>query len=167
MHAKTGWSVALALSICLPAASAFGETLYKLIDKNGKVTYAEKPPRDFDGKVIRMDIDPNANTATLPKPPAKGEGARPETESEKIIRRRGPNNDDLIRDAKARLESAQKTLAEAQSSQSDADFMIVRNAGAGVRRVPTEAHAERLAALEMAVKDAEQALANAEKGPPL
>jgi hypothetical protein len=167
MQAKTFWSVALALGLCVPAASALAETLYKLIDKNGKVTYAEKPPKDFDGKVIRLDIDPNANTATLPKPPAKGEGARQETENEKIIRRQAPNNDERIREAKAKLEAAQQALAAAQSSDSDADFMIVRNAGGGVRRVPTEEHAMRLAALEKAVKDAEQELAGAERGPPL
>jgi hypothetical protein len=167
MQVKTAWSVALTLGLCLPAASALAETLYKLIDKNGKVTYSEKPPKDFDGKVIRLDIDPNANTATLPKPAAKGEGARQETESEKIIRRQAPNNDDRIREAKAKLEAARQALADAQSNESDGDFMIVRNAGGGVRRVPTPDYAARLAALEKAITDAELALSNAEKGEPL
>lgn len=166
MQGKTIGSIALALGLCLPAASALADTLYKLIDKNGKVTYAEKPPKDFDGKVIRLDIDPNANTATLPKPPGKGESVRQETPAEKIIRRQDTSNEDRIREARTRLEAAQQALADAQSSESDTDFMIIRNVGGGVRRVPTEEYAARLEALEKAVKDAEQALANAERGGP-
>ena len=32
------------------ALGASAQTLYKLIDRNGKVTYAEKPPKDFDAE---------------------------------------------------------------------------------------------------------------------
>ena len=71
-----GGAIAAALLLCAAGASA--QTLYKLIDKNGKVTYSESPPKDFDGKVQRMDIDPKANTATLPRytPPAIARAAR-------------------------------------------------------------------------------------------
>ena len=64
---KRWMSPAVALALCAVATLAAAQTLYKLIDKNGKVTYSEEPPKNFDGKVIRMDIDPNANRATLPK----------------------------------------------------------------------------------------------------
>ena len=87
MQAKLArrWIGAVGVGLCLAASGASAETFYKLIDSNGKVTYSEKPPKDFDGKVIRLDIDPNANTATLAKPPAKGETAgRGETAAEKI-----------------------------------------------------------------------------------
>ena len=47
------------LALALPAAA---QTVYKLIDRNGKITYSEEPPKNFDGKVIRIDIDPNANS---------------------------------------------------------------------------------------------------------
>jgi len=56
----------LAAVVAMLCGSAFAQTLYKLIDKNGKVTYSEEAPKNFDGKVIRIDIDPNANRATLP-----------------------------------------------------------------------------------------------------
>src|SRR5512134_1167405 len=95
-------------SLVLLAGAADAQTLYKLIDKNGKVTYSEKPPKDFDGKVIRMDIDPKANTATLPK---AGSGPRPETEAEKIIRRPTPGpvvRADPVQTAREKLEAARK-----------------------------------------------------------
>ena len=38
--------------LALAASGASAQTLYKLIDKDGKVTYSEKPPKDFDGKTI-------------------------------------------------------------------------------------------------------------------
>ena len=41
-------------------------TMYKLIGKDGRVTYSEEEPKNFDGKVIRMDIDPNANRSEAP-----------------------------------------------------------------------------------------------------
>ena len=40
-----------ALGAALFASLATAQTLYKLIDKDGKVTYSEKPPKDFGGKV--------------------------------------------------------------------------------------------------------------------
>ena len=53
--------------VAAAAQCAFAQTLYKLIDKNGKVTYSEEKPKEYDGQVIQLNIDPNANTATLPK----------------------------------------------------------------------------------------------------
>ena len=53
----------LLLAACSLAASmALAQTLYKLVDKNGKVTYSESAPRpgEFDGTVTRIEIDANA-----------------------------------------------------------------------------------------------------------
>ena len=82
------------------AATASAETIYKLIDRNGQVTYSEAPPKSFDGQVIRMNLDPNANTATLSKPAAKGESGRAESENEKIIHRRIVSNADRLQAAR-------------------------------------------------------------------
>ena len=57
----------IAAALALAAVSAQAQTLYKLIDKNGKITYSEEAPKNFDGKVIKIEVNPNANTATLPK----------------------------------------------------------------------------------------------------
>ena len=126
------------------ALGASAQTLYKLIDKNGKVTYAEKPPKDFDGKVIRMDVDPNANTATLPKPtgplldPARG---APEA---------------AAKSAQEKLDAARKAHQQALDNPGDGDITYIGNKGGGTRAVPSEEYAKRRAALEKAVKDAEE-----------
>src|SRR5258708_34772117 len=68
MNVRAVPQIVFAAAAALLAAQASAEVLYKLIDKNGKVTYSEEKPKNFDGQVIRLDIDPNANTATMPKP---------------------------------------------------------------------------------------------------
>jgi hypothetical protein len=131
------------------ALGASAQTLYKLIDKNGKVTYAEKPPKDFDGKVIRIDVDPNANTATLPKPtgplldPARGA------------------SDAVVKSAQERLDAAKKAYQQALDNPGDGDITYIGNKGGGTRGVPSEEYAKRLATLEKAVKEAEEELKRA------
>jgi parvulin-like peptidyl-prolyl isomerase len=158
----------VALGFCLSAPYAAAETLYKLIDKNGKVTYSEKVPRDFDGKATRLDFDPNANTATLSKPGAKNEeggGTRRESAAERTIRSRpGDNADARIAQAKEKVEAARKALADAASNATDDDYQFIGTAGKGTRRIPTPEFASRLDGLENAVKAAEEALAAAERG---
>ena len=67
MRTASFFSAAM-LGVALTGAQwALAQTLYKLIDKNGKITYSEEKPKNFDGQVIPMNIDPNANTATMPK----------------------------------------------------------------------------------------------------
>ena len=126
------------------ALGASAQTLYKLIDRNGKVTYAEKPPKDFDGKVIRIDVDPNANTATLPKPtgplldPARGA------------------SDERVKSAQDKLDAAKKAYQQALDNPGDGDVTYIGNKGGGTRAVPSEEYAKRLATLEKAVKEAEE-----------
>ena len=65
MHALRIWMPAAAMA---GAAAASADTLYKLIDKNGKVTYVDTPPKNFDGQVIPVDIDTKRNSATISTP---------------------------------------------------------------------------------------------------
>ena len=150
----------LAATLAL-AATVGAQTLYKLIDKNGKVTYSEKPPKDFDGKVVPMNIDPNANTATLPKP---GAAPRPETESEKILRRPTPGAEggDKGESARARLEAAKKALQDAIDNPKEGEVERVGKAGGGTRTVQSEEYQKRIAALEENVRKAEEELRVAE-----
>jgi uncharacterized protein DUF4124 len=152
----------LALLAALAATGAAAQTLYKLIDRNGKVTYSESPPKDFDGKVIRMDIDPKANTATLPK---AGTAPRPETESEKVIRRPTPATGaaDPVEAARARLEAARKALQDAIDNPREGEIERRGNVGGGSRPVPSEEYENRLAALKADVAKAEEELRLAEK----
>jgi hypothetical protein len=154
---------ALAIAFVAASLSADAQPLYKLIDKNGKVTYSGEAPKNFDGKVIRIDVNPEANTVSMPKPAPKGDAAG-ET------RARGPRSGgegasrDSVEAAKERLESARKALADARDNPGDGDMQWIGNKAGGTRAVPSDAYARRLEALEEAVKRAEEDLRLAEKG---
>jgi hypothetical protein len=122
-------------------AAAQAQTLYKLIDKNGKVTYSESAPKpgEFDGQVIRIDINPKANTATLPQ--AAGRNAGQEA-----------------------LEAARKALAQAQENPGEGEVSWIGNKGGGTRSVPSDSYRARLDKLEADVKAAEEELRRAEGG---
>lgn len=139
----------------LASLGAFGQTLYKLVDKNGKVTYSESPPRNFDGKVIRMDIDPNANTATMPK----GSALREEGAAAK-----NATADDAVRSARQKVENAKKALADARDNPGEGDVARIGNKGGGTRAQPSEDYQRRLEKLEKDVKDAQEDLQKAQRG---
>ena len=156
---------ALAVAAGVFCAGACAETLYKLIDKNGKVTYSESKPKTFDGQVIRIDIDPNANTATLekPQPAAAGEGRANRERGE----RKSPAQMDeeaRIAQARERLAAAQKALQDAKDNPKDGDMMMVGKVGGGVRNIPSDAYQQRLDGLEAEVKNAQDDLRRAEQG---
>lgn len=152
---------ACTLLVCLPVA---GQTVYKLIDRNGKVTYTQDPPKYFDGQVIRIDIDPNANKATLPKLPpkeaaprnAEEEASRPQPQPPSLAQRREA--------ARTRLEEARKALAEARDNPREGELRFLGKVGGGSRPVPTEEYEQRLAGLERAVKEAQDELHKLENG---
>jgi ribosomal protein L21E len=144
-------AVVVALVACT-AASA--QTLYKLIDKNGKVTYSETAPKFFDGQVIRIDIDPNANTATLPKPAPGKTGAEKAVDAAAQERQRV---------ARVKTDIARRALQEARDNPGPDDFQLIGNAGGGTRQVPSQAYQDRLSRLEKAMQDAEEDLKRVEK----
>jgi hypothetical protein len=149
-------SLAAAVALLAAPAPVDAQTLYKLIGKDGKVTYAEKPPKDFDGKVIRMDIDPKANTATLP------EGSRLQEKSE--ASQRAGARDGQLKAARARVDAARKALDDARANPGEGDIARMGIKGGGTRPVPTEDYQQRLAKLERDVKEAEDELQKLERG---
>ena len=153
---RTPMIVALALAASLPAAA---QTLYKLIDKNGKVTYSDAPPKDFDGKVEKVEIDPNRNRATILPPGTVPSESLSTTDKAKAT----VSSDARLKEAQARLEAARKDLDFARDNPRQGEVERVGNVGGGARPVPTEAYQQHLAALEKAVSDAEDALRLAEK----
>ena len=150
---KRWMSPAVALALCAVATLAAAQTLYKLIDKNGKVTYSETAPKDFPGQVIRIDINPDANTATLPKlpprdsAPAANSGARPP---------------DSRAAAQERLDAARKALAQARENPRDDEVTWIGNKGGGTRAVPSESYRAKIDKLEADVKAAEEEVRRAE-----
>ncbi len=146
--AVNGWIVIAALAgLVAPPASA--QVLYKLISKDGKVTYAQEAPKDFDGQVIRIDVNPQSNTATLPKP-KPGEFTPP------------ADNSKAVRESKERLERARKALEEARAHPGEDDIRFVGKVGGGSRAVPTQAYQQRLEELERAVEEAQDDLKKVE-----
>jgi hypothetical protein len=149
----------LALGLGL-AANA--QVLYKLVDKNGKVTYAEKIPPGFDGQATRVDVDPKRNTATLPKPQAANtEGSSKNALAPSARQQAEARRQERIENAKKQLEEAKAELASALESPSDTDVVRMGNAGGGSRPVWSDDYKARIANLETRVKDAEKALSDA------
>ena len=144
---------AAALLLAQPAAA---QTLYKLTDKNGKVTYSDAPPKDFDGKVVPVEIDPNRNRATGLPPGTAGQvlSDKPKASGDADAR---------LKQAQARVESARKDLAFARDNPREGEVERVGNVGGGARPVPSEAYERRIAGLEKAVRDAEEELRLAER----
>lgn len=137
----------LAVLAALVSVGASAQTLYKLVDKNGKVTYTQEEPKGFEGTVTRIEVDPHANKATLPKftPPAKTPAGAERASGEK----------GQAITPQEKLERARRELANAIANPGPEDVARVGNVGGGTRPVATEAYLKRLAALEQAVKDAE------------
>jgi len=139
--------------IALVAATAFcataaAQTLYKLVDKNGKITYSESRPKEFDGQVIELNIDPNANRAVLPKyDPAKVPpgGMTPEAMAN-------------INQAQQKLAAAKNALDEAKANP---EMTRMGKVGGGAREVVSPEYEARVAKLEQDVRDAEEAVRSA------
>jgi len=149
--------------ICAALASggACAQTLYKLVDKNGKVTYSEEVPKNFDGKVTRIDVDPNANRATLPKYEPKPASSAPKRRPDAAAAKRAAAAD--VDELRERVAERRAALEEAQNNPGEEDVQWIGNAGGGTRRVPTPAYQRRLTELERSLKEAENELEAAEK----
>ena len=146
----------LALAGCaMGAAIASAQTLYKLVDKNGKVTYSEAAPKpgEFDGQVIRIEVNPNANTATLPRfePKASEPATNP-----------GGRAVPTTAGAREKLEAARKALAEARDNPSPDDVTRMGTKGGFARPVESDSYKAKLEKLEADVKAAEEELKRAE-----
>lgn len=164
MESRIRFTTLAILAAAFGVTFASAQTLYKLIDKDGKVTYSEAKPKEFDGQVIPLNIDPNANTASFPKP-APGAGASGES-SPFRGRKDAPklSPEERLAQAQDRLDKAKAALQQAQDNPGPDDVMMVGKVGGGVRNIPTEAYTRKLEKLQQDVKDAEDNLTSVEKG---
>lgn len=153
----------IAAALALMALPAAGETLYKLIAPDGKVTYSQEPPKNFDGKVIKLEIDPNANTAEGRKVPPK---ESPKQKSNLEVIQSNPNaaHDDKIEAAKEKLQAARQAFEEARDNPGPDDVQRIGNAKGGARPVPSEEYVKRLEKLEGQMKQAQAELDRLERG---
>lgn len=144
-------------------------TVYKHVDKDGKVTYSEKPPAKDDAKsdaksessTRKIGVDKERNVIKPLATKAELDANKTETaKPEKRIERNAQLQAELDA-ANLRLEKAKAAL-EAGKDPKDDEWRTVGVSQGRPARVPTESYHERVKALEQAVKDAEAAVRQAE-----
>ena len=157
--------IAVLVPLLFAASLACGQpakqVMWKIVDKNGKVTYVDQePPKDFDGQVTRIEVDLAGNRAAAPKgspPPGSAGELKPSATESK----RAAANAELAK-AQSRLETARKALADGREP-TEAETQWIGKKGGGARPVPTEAHEVRVRKLEDEVKAAEAEVERAQK----
>jgi len=155
------------LALGVQQAAAATATFYRFVDENGRVTYVDKLPTNFEGKVDTVIVDPDANTARLPDVAQSAA----QSEAERVIRSGQLENassqkraESTLRAAESNLVAAKKALEEAQNNSLAEDWFYVAAGPDGrSHRVPRPAYAERLNALEANIKVAEANLADAQR----
>lgn len=147
-----------ALVAASAAVASMGATLYKLIDKNGKVTYSEEEPKNFDGKVIRMDVDPNANRTEAP--PSVRDSVRDPNFLRQPLEANAQKDRDMAA-LRARLDAARDALRNAKDHPGPGDVERMGTKSGFTREVPTQEYEAKLAKLEDDVKKAEEDLRRA------
>lgn len=157
-------TILLMTLVCVIALHAHAQTLYKVVDKDGKVTYTDKPPKETDKKttVKEVKIDPNANITKLNNKDSSGR----EQKFADIKARgdeRASKRDKLQADvegAEQALEKAKKSLEIGRTPLEGEGRIIVGKGGNSVQRTPE--YDKRIEGLEAAVKKAESALKDAQ-----
>lgn len=185
-HALT---LCAALFVAGPASAA---PLFKLIDRQGRVTFTDAAPKEFDGQVIRLEL---SSTPTIPPPPkpALPPEARPATASpaEGYGERRRRSRAELqgrVDKARAGVEEARRAKGEGSRATPEEMQVIQRrfpplksgqtppypncaqrmDPGSGTAvlicptQVPGPAYHDRQRRLEAALASAEAELAEAE-----
>lgn len=106
----------LAVLSAAPAADA--QVLYKLIGRDGKVSYTDTAPKNFDGTVIRLEPDVESNVLPSRKAPAKAaEPAKPGMAQARRAAREALGA--RLRAAQEKVEAARKAKAEGESPQNE------------------------------------------------
>ena len=101
------------------AAPACAQVLYKLVDRQGRVIYSDKVPKDFDGTVTRLEPDTASNIVPSARP---GDGPPRAAAPSGVGEERRRAREDLgkkLRDAQDRAEAARKAKAEGGEPQPD------------------------------------------------
>ena len=151
--------IALSLVIALAAADASAAVLYKLTDRQGRVTYSDSPPKDFAGSVQRMNIDTGEHVITLQESAVRS--LRSQAENEEIIRRRPDPapGEERLRSARLKAAAARAALEAAQNNSTPDDWIYSPGG-----RAPRPEYEARLQQLEREALAAEEEARNAERG---
>jgi hypothetical protein len=168
---KSRATFALAASVCF-APTSFAQTLYKHIDKDGKVTYSDAIPGEQGGKASRLRVDPTGNTVTPFRAPAEPEGneqapSRRMDRDDALTPGTTLHHEHLTKEARARVEAARKAFEDTRDNPSESDFWWVERPNYGDRgmligsirhRVPTDDYVARLEGRVQDLRAAEEQL---------
>ncbi len=137
------------------------QTLYKHVDKDGKVTYSDKPPKEGDtGKATKVTVDTTANVTKHVNKDSKGNAQKFSD-----VKARGDARialrDKLLGDIKL----AEKSVEDANKALEDGRQPLPgeTRGGANAPMQRTPEYHERIAKLEGAVKNAEANVKRAEE----
>ncbi|HUP97614.1 MAG TPA: DUF4124 domain-containing protein [Usitatibacter sp.] len=190
---RTAALAALLVVACAPLAA---QVLYKWTDSQGKIQYSDQPPKKNDGPVTRIEPDiaptptpPRKSKAPAPAAPAKAASVPDDT----AAKRRASRNalEKRLLQARDRVESARKALADAAEPGPDDRQVVQQQVKAGQggmhglssarsncrqvkdaagkvglvcpTMIPKEEYLDRVAKLEEDVRVAESELAEAEQ----
>jgi Domain of unknown function (DUF4124) len=160
-----------AVGICLAFVGmpAGAEELWKYTDKNGKVTYSDKAPKDGE-KAEKVNLDTTGTVIPAAKNSIRGaeqSGATVDARAaeREALRERYRKSVDAAREE---LEKARKALEDGREATQEERQIVV---GRGKDGKPTGSNAlqlkpeyyDRIATLEAAVKAAEENVAAAER----
>ena len=125
------------VALCGASALALAQTVYKWVDKDGKVNFSDKPPANFKGEVTR--ITPDAQPDAAPRRPvAKPEAAQLEEEKapDANAKRRATREHLAARvaAARAKLEQARKALADGEGAGDDEKQFVQERLDRNARR---------------------------------
>jgi flagellar motility protein MotE (MotC chaperone) len=155
----------LSLSLVATAASSQTTTLYKHVDKDGKVTYSDKPPPKDDaprkdGKASKkLDMDNERNVIkSPPKVTVNPDQARSTGKRQADIDQKERN----LADAREAYENARKELEDGKEPL-ESEWQTIGAGKGKAARIPSEAYHERIRRLEEAVTQATTRLRDAER----
>ena len=133
------------------------QTVYKQVDKDGKITYTDKPPSK-EQAAQKVDIDTERNVAK----PLGSKPAQAKELADSQLKRRADieaGREKEIEQARAKLELAKEALARGKEPQEE-DWMTVGAQSGRPFRHLNEAYLERVKQLEEAIRQAEEELDN-------
>lgn len=133
------------------------QTVYKQVDKDGKVTYTDKPPSK-EQAAQKVDIDTERNVAK----PLGSKPVQAKELTDRQLKRRFDTDavlEEKVEQTRAKLDLAKEELEKGREPQ-DEDWMTVGVQSGKPARHLNEAYFERVKRLEAAVRQAEEALDN-------
>ena len=125
MRAALAWCHVLAIAVLVLSTNVAAQTLYKWVDQDGKVHYADRPPVGFKGEVTRIEADAVPDVAPRPPPAAPAKRQVEDEGKEKApdpATRRRQQRELLaarLTAARDKVEAARKALAEGEGAGED------------------------------------------------